>query len=171
MEHLRTRIQIQKNEAGPKLYKGSLSAAYVIAKNHGLAAVWKGQVATTIRESTGLATYLTVIEQLTVRLTPPGVSKKDTPLYVPILAGGLGGTSYWLFNYPVDYIKTRMQSDDFKKPQYEGFLDCWRQESSKGLLRMYKGFTICMLRSFPVNGGGITAYRFMQNLWEHEQAH
>ena len=51
---------------------------------------------------------------------PPGVQKKDAPIYVPIIAGGLGGTSYWILNYPVDYIKTKMQSDPFENPKYKG---------------------------------------------------
>lgn len=46
---MRTRIQVQKSTGGPKLYNGSLSAAVVIAKNHGPLAIWKGQVATWTR--------------------------------------------------------------------------------------------------------------------------
>lgn len=58
---MRTRVQIQRSSGGPKIYNGSLSAAIVIAKKHGILAVWKGQVATWIRESTGLPLYFTVI--------------------------------------------------------------------------------------------------------------
>ncbi len=51
-------------------------------------------------------------------MTPAGnVDKKNLPFYVPLLAGGIGGTAYWMFNYPFDYVKTLMQSDklgDFK---------------------------------------------------------
>jgi hypothetical protein len=37
-----------------------------------------------------------------------------------MIAGGVGGTSYWVFNYPVDFVKTRMQSDSFENPKYKG---------------------------------------------------
>ena len=70
-------------------------------------------MATWIRESTGMAPYFTVIEYVSGKLTPPGKTKAEAPYYVPIIAGGLGGTAYWLFNYPIDYVKTRMQSDSF----------------------------------------------------------
>lgn len=52
------------------------------------------------------------IDFLTKLFTPTGVSKKDTPIYVPLLAGGFAGLTYWCFNYPVDYVKTLMQSDN-----------------------------------------------------------
>jgi hypothetical protein len=48
------------------------------------------------------------------------MSKKDTPFYVPLIAGGIGGTTYWAFNYPLDYVKTLMQSDSFENPKYKG---------------------------------------------------
>ena len=110
---MRTRIQIQNTSSGPKVYNGSLSAALVIAQKHGIPAIWKGQVPTIMRESTGIAPYFALIEGITAKLTPPGKTKAEAPAYVPILAGGIGGTSYWLFNYPIDFIKTKMQSDSF----------------------------------------------------------
>jgi hypothetical protein len=36
------------------------------------------------------------------------------------LAGGIGGTAYWCFNYPIDYVKTLIQSDSFENPKYKG---------------------------------------------------
>lgn len=72
---MRTRIQIQKSAKGVKEYNGSLSAAVVIARKHGLAAIWKGQVATLIRESTGIAPYFAFIEGISEKLTPPGKTK------------------------------------------------------------------------------------------------
>lgn len=72
--------------------------------------------------------YFTTIEKITDMLTPPGVtSKKDLPIYVPFIAGGIGGTMYWVFNYPVDYVKTLMQSDNLSNLKYKSTLDCFRQ--------------------------------------------
>ena len=73
-------------------------------------------------------------------MTPAGVvDKKDLPMYVPFIAGGVGGTAYWAFNYPFDYVKTG-----------------WRC--------FFKGYVICMMRSFPVNAAAIVTYRLMQRL-------
>ncbi len=109
---MRIRIQIQKT-AAEKVYSGSLNAAYVIIRKYGLRGFYKGMVPTALRECTGLTFFFTVIDYLTKLLAPPGVPKKDHPFHVPFIAGGLGGTAYWCFNYPLDYVKTLMQSDSF----------------------------------------------------------
>lgn len=60
-----------------------------------------------------MALYFTTIEEITKMLTPAGIkNKKDVPVYVPFIAGGVGGTMYWVFNYPFDYVKTLMQTDN-----------------------------------------------------------
>ena len=50
--------------------------------------------------------YFTTIEKITDLLTPPSVTeKKNLPIYVPFLVGSIGGTTYWVFTYPIDYVK------------------------------------------------------------------
>lgn len=119
-----------------------------------------------VREATGLTFYFTVIEKITVLLSPPGVTnKKDLPFYVPFLAGGIGGTSYWIFNYPFDYVKTLMQSDKFESFRYKNMADCFRQQfQENGWRTFFKGYLICLMRSFPVNAAAMVTYRVMQKL-------
>jgi hypothetical protein len=75
-----------------------------------------------------LCLYFTVIEKLTEILSLPGVTKADQPFYVPLIAGGVGGTSYWMFNYPFDYVKTLMQSDKFGEFKYQTMVQCFRDQ-------------------------------------------
>ena len=44
-----------------------------------------------------------------------------------MLAGGAAGAVYWLCVYPADIIKSKLQTDNFRKPAYKGSLDCARQ--------------------------------------------
>jgi len=48
------------------------------------------------------------------------------PLYVAFLAGGAAGFGFWGFWYPLDIIKTRMQTDATfpKDRKYRHTLDC-----------------------------------------------
>jgi hypothetical protein len=102
---------------------------------------------------------------LTQKLTPPNVDKGSVPLYVPIIAGGVGGTSYWVFNYPFDYVKTLMQSDKFGEFRYKNMWQCFSEQFKQGGYRtFFKGYGICLMRSFPVNSAAITVYRFMQKV-------
>jgi hypothetical protein len=34
-----------------------------------------------------------------------------------LLAGGIAGVAAWTFAYPIDYIKTLIQTDDLVKPK------------------------------------------------------
>jgi solute carrier family 25 (mitochondrial carnitine/acylcarnitine transporter), member 20/29 len=84
---------------------------------------------------------------------------------VPMIAGGVGGTSYWVFNYPFDYVKTLMQSDKLGDFKYKSMAHCFSEQYKQGGWRVfYKGYLICMMRSFPVNAASITVYRFMQKV-------
>lgn len=44
-------------------------------------------------------------------------------------------------------------------------MDCVRQQYAlAGWRGFFKGYVICMMRSFPVNAGALVSYRVMQNL-------
>ena len=94
-----------------RIYTGSVDAAVKILKQYGIRGLFRGQVPTAIRESTGLCLYFRYIEMMTTMLTPPDLHHNEVPIYVPLIAGGVGGIMYWMFNYPFDYVKTLMQSD------------------------------------------------------------
>ena len=58
-----------------------------------------------------------------------------------------------------------MQTDKLGNFKYENTLDCIKQKYAEhGLKGFYKGYVICMLRSFPVNAASIIVYRLMQRL-------
>ena len=44
-----------------------------------------------------------------------------------MLAGGAAGAVYWMCVYPADIIKSKLQTDNFRKPAFKGSLDCARQ--------------------------------------------
>lgn len=98
-------------------------------------------------------------------LSPPGVQKKDLPFYIPFIAGGIGGTTYWVFNYPFDYVKTIMQSDKLGDLKYPSMWSVFKDHyKTHGIGTFYKGYVICMMRSFPVNAAAMVTYRLMQRL-------
>eukprot|EP00695_Tsukubamonas_globosa_P003132 TRINITY_DN485_c0_g1_i1.p2 TRINITY_DN485_c0_g1~~TRINITY_DN485_c0_g1_i1.p2 ORF type:complete len:101 (+),score=24.36 TRINITY_DN485_c0_g1_i1:210-512(+) len=69
-----------------------------------------------------------------------------------LLAGGLGGMGYWGFTYPIDNVKTRIQIDDPTNPKYRGIVDCFQKVyRTEGMKGFFKGYTPCMVRSFPAN--------------------
>jgi solute carrier family 25 carnitine/acylcarnitine transporter 20/29 len=74
------------------------------------------------------------------------------------ISGGLAGAATWVVMYPVDYVKTRVQSDSLEKPQYKNSIDCFLKESKKGYRVVYNGFSIMVFRAFLVNGVGFLVF-------------
>ena len=67
--------------------------------------------------------------------------------YVGAFVGGsVSGFCSWGPNYPMDNIKTRIQTDTSNK--YKGIIDCIKKTPVKNL---YKGFIPCIIRSMIVN--------------------
>ncbi len=69
-------------------------------------------------------------------------------------AGGSAGFFYWLFFYPLDVIKSAMQTDAQAKKdrRYCGVRDAAKQLYAEGgVARFYKGITPCLLRAIPAN--------------------
>jgi len=80
-------------------------------------------------------------------------------LIASFFLGGISGAASWLFTYPIDYVKTLIQSQNINKKIYRSSLECslikYREE---GFKTFFKGLGVTMLRSFPVNGAGFVAF-------------
>ncbi len=77
------------------------------------------------------------------------------------LNGGLAGTMSWLTTYPLDYVKTLIQSDNLDARKYKSAYDCAKQRyRQQGWKTFYRGLGITLLRSFPVNGAGFVAFQY-----------
>lgn len=63
------------------------------------------------------------------------------------IAGGCAGVSSWLFTYPIDTLKTRMQTDVH--------LSLYNAYKMSGL---FHGITYCLVRAFFVNSIGFVVY-------------
>ena len=78
---------------------------------------------------------------------------------ISFFAGGIAGSASWFFSYPVDYIKTKMQSQNLYDLKYRNSMDCAKQMYKKeGIRTFFKGLGITLLRSFPVNGVAFLSY-------------
>ena len=71
----------------------------------------------------------------------------------------------WLFTYPIDYVKTLVQSDSLEPRKYKSAIDCARtQYHREGVKTFFKGLGVTMLRSFPVNGVGFLSFEWMMRM-------
>lgn len=81
--------------------------------------MYSGFVSTLLREAVGLGVYFTTYDILMSKLNADG----DAPaLSTALLAGGISGVLTWTAMYPLDFVKTLIQSDSIEKPRHRGML-------------------------------------------------
>ncbi|XP_066995236.2 solute carrier family 25 member 45 isoform X1 [Anabrus simplex] len=82
-----------------------------------------------------------------------------------LLAGGLAGTISWISIIPLDVVKSRLQSDNPRRPLYSGMKDCIiKSYKDCGIAVFGRGFWMISLRAFPVNAATFMGYEWCMNM-------
>ncbi|QRV93935.1 mitochondrial carrier protein [Ceratobasidium sp. AG-Ba] len=170
VEHIRIRLQTQPHH--PKLYNGPWDAAKKIYRTNGIAGIFKGQNPTLLREATGYAAYFWAYEKLVQReMRVHQCRREDIPPAKAILFGAAAGYALWAVIFPIDMIKSRIQTDGFSPEtgqKYKSGTDAarkaWAAEKTAAFTR---GLIPILIRSPFANGatflGFEMASRFLQN--------
>jgi len=133
IETLKVRLISDQRRTVPR-YRGLAHAATSIFRQEGVTGLYKGLGPTVIKQGSNQAIRFFVMESLRSWYTE-GRADRSVPYYLVALFGALAGGASVLGNTPVDVIKTRMQSG-----QYRTSLDCIRHiASTEGVFGFYKG--------------------------------
>lgn len=156
VEHIRTRLQVQT--ATEKLYAGPVDAIRKIYGSYGLSkGIYRGQMVTMVREGFGYGVYFMVYEYLVAKsMQSLNVRRNEIPTWRLMTYGALSGYALWISIYPVDVIKSKLQTDAFDpaKKMYNSSWDCAKKVfKAEGIKGFYRGFVPCILRAAPVNAG------------------
>ncbi|CAG8748802.1 26871_t:CDS:2, partial [Dentiscutata erythropus] len=159
VEHIRTRLQVQVTPTKPsastqtQLYSGPIDCIKKIYSSYGIRGIYKGQVITMIREFQGFGGYFFVYEYLLQRaMIKENTKREQVAKWKLLLFGAAAGFGMWIPVYPIDAVKSKLQTDGFtpQTRQYKSAIDCfvkvYRNEGVKGF---FKGFGACMLRAAP----------------------
>jgi solute carrier family 25 carnitine/acylcarnitine transporter 20/29 len=162
IEHVRTRLQVQTDSTG---YKGPLDFAKKVYSDYGIRGIYKGQMITVLREICGYGIYFATYEGLMQRaMKLENKKRSEIEAWKQCSFGALSGYMLWIIIYPIDVIKSKIQTDSFGKPQFKSSIDCLRQTIAKqGVSGLYKGFAPCMLRAGPANAATFVAYEMTMN--------
>eukprot|EP00879_Flechtneria_rotunda_P013470 GHRR01014064.1.p1 GENE.GHRR01014064.1~~GHRR01014064.1.p1 ORF type:complete len:435 (+),score=113.80 GHRR01014064.1:526-1830(+) len=136
-------------------------ARHVLRREGGLLGLYKGFNATLVRESMGNMAMFGVYELMKQQfVAAKGLEGNEQLSHLDLLlAGGLGGTAFWLACYPADIVKSKLQLDSYDKPRFQGILDCGRQVVAQGGVKgLFKGFAPALARSFPANAVCFAVY-------------
>lgn len=145
----------------PTEYKGLVDAGVSILKQRGPLGAYQGFGPTVVRNSVANAFYYGCYEWARQAQTAPGQSKASLASWQVMGAGATGGVAYWVSTYPVDVIKSAIQSDnpDPAKRKYRGALDCARKLYAEGgTAAFFRGLSPCLVRAVIANAALFAVY-------------
>lgn len=147
-------LQIQSNTN--RIYQGPWDAIKKIYSSHGLRGLYKAQGVTALREVQGYGIYFAAYESLIQReCSRSGRAREDIGTLEVCAYGAVAGYAMWTSMYPIDLVKSRLQTDGWtlgKDRRFSSALDCIRKIwAEAGFRGFWKGLTPCLLRAAPAN--------------------
>ena len=144
-------------------YTGSFDCLEKIFKTEGIRGINKGLVPTFIRETPGFGVYFASYEELCRIMSPKFQESGEKAALTVITAGGMAGIISWVFNYPVDVVKSRIQADIIGK--YSGMIDCTiKSYQAEGWRVFVRGINSTVVRAFPTNAATFGAVALFSRL-------
>lgn len=125
-----------------------------------------GLTPTLLREAQGCGTYFLTYEALVANEIKKGLKRTDIPAWKLCGFGALSGTALWLMVYPLDVVKSLMQTDNLQKPKFgRSMVTVARTLYAKeGAKAFFKGFGPTMLRAAPANGATFATFELAMRL-------
>jgi len=161
-------IQGQKQLAPgekPK-YSGGVDVVRQLYKEGGVRSVFRGSFATLARDGPGSAAYFATYEYIKRSLTPvdlaTGKPSGNLSLMAITCAGAAAGVAMWIPVFPVDTVKSRLQTME-GKPTVGGVISGLYRNG--GFKAFFPGFGPALARAVPANAatflGVELAHQFM----------
>ncbi|KAI7973907.1 hypothetical protein EIK77_001318 [Talaromyces pinophilus] len=154
-ERVKVLLQIQGQNPPPPgqkpKYSGGVDVVRQLYKEGGLRSVFRGSAMTLARDAPGSAAYFAAYEYIKRSLTPKdadGNVTGDLSLTAVVTAGGAAGIAMWIPVFPVDTIKSRMQSAP-GKVTIGGTIKAIH--ASGGFKAFFPGFGPALARAVPAN--------------------
>ena len=185
IEHVKIQLQTKQHQVSTISRSYSNLSSYevvkqIICNEHGLKGIYRGFFATCLRQGPSFAIYFPVYHILKETIgrnngddnNTSSINKQSSvSLWCSsALAGGLAGSLSWIIVYPVDVIKSRIQSLPIdtisakKKSFYSIARNIYQNEGGIIPLIFSRGLAVTILRAFPVNGTIFFVYEFV-NQW------
>lgn len=146
-------IQGQKQLApGEKpRYSGGLDVVKQLYKEGGIRSVFRGSAMTLARDGPGSAAYFATYEYIKRKLTPLDANGKPSgqlSLTAVMVAGGAAGVAMWIPVFPIDTVKSRLQSAE-GRPTIRGTIS--GLYSRGGFKAFFPGIGPALARAVPAN--------------------
>jgi solute carrier family 25 ornithine transporter 2/15 len=151
-------VQKQQESQGIKVVRlGPMKLAAEILRNDGPLGLFRGLVPTLVREMPGYFFFFGAYEGSRSLFASAGQSKDDIGLFKTMVAGAIGGMSFWTLTYPADVAKSRIQVTNSKTNMVTMILKIWKYE---GFGQLYNGLTPTLVRTIPATATLFVTYEY-----------
>lgn len=142
-------------------YRGILQAAWVVTKEEGFLALWKGNGANVLRV---IPVYgLKFGFNDSIKAIVAGPENKKLTTYQLLWVGTLAGLFQTALTYPLETVRTRLSLGPGQGVQYKGIMDCFKQMvRTEGFQGLFKGFGPTMITGAPYTGIQMTTYELLK---------
>lgn len=154
-ERVKVLLQIQGQNPPPPgqkpKYSGGLDVVRQLYKEGGIRSVFRGSAMTLARDGPGSAAYFAAYEYIKRALTPTdehGNATGQLSLPAVVAAGGAAGVAMWIPVFPIDTVKSRLQSAA-GRPTIGGTIRSLY--AAGGFKAFFPGFAPALARAVPAN--------------------
>jgi solute carrier family 25 carnitine/acylcarnitine transporter 20/29 len=167
-DFIKTRLQCQifeqrHNASFTPKYRNVIECAKYMVRNHGVMSLYRGFSGTMIRNVPANAMFFPANE-LVKRFFAQrdGIPVSEVSIGQNMIAGGCAGLCYWVGTFPLDVVKSRMQSADIQKNV--SWLGTVHHVYRSGGLRAFRnGIVPCIMRAIPACGTMFTVVDYIRN--------
>ncbi|KFD63220.1 hypothetical protein M514_24597 [Trichuris suis] len=159
-ERIKCLLQVQRQTigSGPAKYAGPIDVLRQLYKEGGLRSIYRGTMATLLRDVPASGAYLAAYEFFMRSMTSSSAERNQLSPAKTLLAGGLAGIANWAVCLPQDVLKSRLQTAPAGRYP-NGMRDVVRQLiKEEGVGALYKGCAAVMIGTFPANAACFLGY-------------
>ena len=167
VDQVKACLQVQYKESGATRFAGPLDCARKIAAQHGVARGLYRYLGPEALEMTCMGAffggYELAVRQLDTDAKYRSGKRSKVPPLVAFLAGGFGGTAFWVTALPIECVKNRLMTQPLgSQAATTGFREAAvAMVRSGGVMSLYRGFAPAILRTFPANGATFMTYEYV----------
>ena len=101
----------KENHGRAKPYTGELEAARDVYKRYGIKGIFLGFNVTLLRQMIAMGVIFTTFQVMKSQMKHDREGSFVEKFKI-MMAGGIAGLSSWVIGYPVDFLKTKIQSQN-----------------------------------------------------------
>ncbi|SCV05503.1 LANO_0H08922g1_1 [Lachancea nothofagi CBS 11611] len=140
-----------------------VSAAKKIIAEGGVQSLFRGSLATLARDGPGSALYFASYEFSKEYLSRNSQDADKLSVVNVCIAGGIAGMSMWIGVFPIDTIKTKLQSSSSARNMSEAAREIYGRAGVKGF---FPGLGPALMRSFPANAATFLGVELTHQLFK-----